>query len=479
MMSFWCFMSMYRTAKQRSCPKAAPLGTDSKNRVTVDLTLTSIMMIPGPMIDNGAGAADATTPIGHTGTYHLNAIGLDQFGNPTPTQPTFTYTVASGPGTIAGSVLTPSSSSGTIEVTASATLSGATATSASSGFNIVSGSGPTSTPSDPVAVIARAEDGTDADIGWAPVTGSPSGFLIEASTDGGTTWTPLGISGASTTQYLATNLIGNDTYDFEVIPFNAKGEATAVNDETYTPNITIGSASSAGYYRVSFNDPANPGATSEYFTPNSEQDADVGSLALPRSGPTWIYADSAADAARQVLTGSYVDSSTGGTTYTYAKSGAFIYSPDFIAADRMNVGPAIVVEDRYNVTPDAHDYNDAYVALTVKTEAVNVQATPDTDYYSVPDASYLVGLFHCTDQTSTSSQFSATVTWSDATTSTGTIWDEGMGYFAVSTETAPTEDQASRYTLSISQVPTGPTVSDTYGGSDSVIGGHGVAPAGG
>jgi hypothetical protein len=52
MLLFWCFMSMYRTAKQRPCPKAAPLGTGSKNRETVDPTLTSTMMIPGPTAED-------------------------------------------------------------------------------------------------------------------------------------------------------------------------------------------------------------------------------------------------------------------------------------------------------------------------------------------------------------------------------------------------------------------------------------------
>ena len=75
---------------------------------------------------------------------------------------------------------------------------------------------------------------------WTDASNNETGFKIDASTDGGTTWTQVATSAANTTTYTVTGLTPNTSYRFRLRAYNALGESpnsaasTAVTT-TYLP----------------------------------------------------------------------------------------------------------------------------------------------------------------------------------------------------------------------------------------------------
>jgi hypothetical protein len=224
----------------------------------------------------------------------------------------------------------------------------------------------------------------------APPAGPADGYLIEGSTDGGATWQRLGMStGAS---FLATNLCANAGELFRVTPYNAAGYGTP---GTTAGTTTVGQQSAAGWYKVSFNDPNNPGATSEPITIGDTAFTTVsGTFTLNNGG--WVQADSM----RQALSGSvtsYDPNYHVTNTFVYGQTGAFRFNPD-LNIDGQDVGPAIVMEDEFNEPGHGdQNYTDVYLPVTVRQPIVQTAASTDPAPFATGEGTITVGHFDSGD----------------------------------------------------------------------------------
>ena len=97
-------------------------------------------------------------------------------------------------------------------------------------------------PSAPAALGAAADGETAIDLAWtapapdaarAPVTG----YRVEASADGGTTWTQAGATDASTTTFKHTSLTAGTTRHYRVIATSIEGDSDPSDAETATTVI--------------------------------------------------------------------------------------------------------------------------------------------------------------------------------------------------------------------------------------------------
>ncbi|MBX2889112.1 MAG: T9SS type A sorting domain-containing protein [Ferruginibacter sp.] len=77
-------------------------------------------------------------------------------------------------------------------------------------------------------------------VNWADNATGENGFLIEYSSDGGTTWTQAGSAAANATTFNVTGLIPSTSYDFKVTPFKEIGgtSTTASQATTASPIVT-------------------------------------------------------------------------------------------------------------------------------------------------------------------------------------------------------------------------------------------------
>ena len=288
------------------------------------------------------------------------------------------------------------------------------------------------------------------------------GYIVEAEANGASSFVPIGTVGANATEFLATNLTANQQYLFKVIAYNSQGQgdpSAAGGDPTTGDPVTIGGASAAGWYKVSFNDPSNPTATSESFQPGSTEYTDTGTLTLANSG--WIQADWEADAVRQALSGA-IFTSNRNANWVFGQSGALQFNPDLQNGD-TDVGPAIGVEDLFNSSGHGdHDYNDAYVPLTVVQDGVWAQAMTTTPL-PPPSGYTAVGRFGSEDTGSSSSEFSAEVDWANGDTTAAHIEAEGNGYFDLSVPSVPSGASTSDYQLVVTHTATGVSDYDING----------------
>jgi hypothetical protein len=268
--------------------------------------------------------------------------------------------------------------------------------------------------------------------------------------------------------FLATNLTANQQYTFMVIPFNAAGQGTGVvgGDPTTGEAVTVGSASAAGWYKVSFNDPSDPTATSESITLGGTAFTDVsGTLSLANNG--WIEADSEAQAVQEALTGwvtSHDNDYDVNNTFVFGQSGAFQYNPD-LQLGGTDIGPAEVMEDEFNEPGHGdHNYTDVYVPLNVAQGALSVFATADqtavVSGHPIPYTNSLIGFVQSADPASTASDFSTTIAWPDSAARSCTLTAIGNGSFMASVA-LPTGETLSSYTLSVTQTATGLWASDS------------------
>ncbi len=185
--------------------------TTSSVSVTVNQTLTAISVSPSTASVN-AGA-----------TQQLTASGTDQFGRALTTQHAFTWSVTSGGGTVTSTGLfTAPTTAGTSVVRAtSGSIFG------SSSLTIVAATvpvGPTS--------LTGTKSGKKAVLNWTDNATNETGFYVQYSTNGGSTWTTLATLAAKTgtgaMSYTTSNL-ANGTYSFRIVAFNAGGSSTPSN----------------------------------------------------------------------------------------------------------------------------------------------------------------------------------------------------------------------------------------------------------
>ncbi|HSZ58458.1 MAG TPA: fibronectin type III domain-containing protein [Tepidisphaeraceae bacterium] len=123
---------------------------------------------------------------------------------------------------------------------------------------------PTSAPASPANLSAASTSTMQATLNWQVLSSGATGFDIEASTDGGTTFTQTGIAGAGASSYVAGALQPGTTYMFRVRAFNAVGNSGYTNSAAVTtlPLAPGGVVAVGGVGQVQLNWNAVTGASS-------------------------------------------------------------------------------------------------------------------------------------------------------------------------------------------------------------------------
>jgi alpha-tubulin suppressor-like RCC1 family protein len=83
-------------------------------------------------------------------------------------------------------------------------------------------------PQPPTSVVASLNGTAEIDVTWVPSGVSALNYLIEASSDGGYTWTGPGTAPGTATSYAATSLAPGSSYQFRVSAINTGGESSPV-----------------------------------------------------------------------------------------------------------------------------------------------------------------------------------------------------------------------------------------------------------
>jgi hypothetical protein len=194
----------------------AGLSVTSSVNVTVQQTFTSISVTPGSVtLKNGA-------------TQQFSATARDQFGLAMATQPaSFTWSLASGSvGSVSSTGLYTAPTSGT----------GTATVQAGSGTLVGSASVTVSTvPAAPV-LSAAATASNRVNLTWTESSTNVTGFILQRSSDGGTTWSQIAQLSASSTSYTDRNVSGGKTYQYRILATSAVGNSAWSNvASTTTP----------------------------------------------------------------------------------------------------------------------------------------------------------------------------------------------------------------------------------------------------
>ncbi len=300
------------------------------------------------------------------------------------------------------------------------------------------------------------------DLNWS-INGelTATAFRIDASTDGGTTFQPIGQVDAPDTSFDAVNLEGKTHYTFRVTPVNEAGDGVA-------SAVLLTTGAVGKWYKVSFMDSVNPGATAEPFSDTagstvSASGSSYGLLALTSAAQAnggWVYADSMSDAVLQAISGSVTDSQ--GVTFTLGTSAAFTFQTAWSVGGRP-VGSSVVFRESADTVLGGAG-NDLLVdQVTVTPEALFVTASADQT--NAPGGALGVGMFTSADSTAPASDFHATVTWSNGVSSNAIITPTPDGAaFGVSI-VPPMGVDASIYSLTVIHNPTGFSDQDSLGGA--------------
>jgi hypothetical protein len=193
--------------------------------VTVNQTQTSVAIKPGSVsLANGA-------------TQQFTAALLDQFGNAMSTQPGWTWSIASGIGTIGTNGLYTAPSSGTGTATVQVAGSGLSATA-----SVTVGS----VPAAPSNLTATAVSSRQVNLTWTDNANNESGYIIQRSTNG-SSWTQIGKVGAGVTTFSDTTVSKRKTYYYRVCAYNGIGNSGYSNAaKVVTPSVGIIGGTSNG-----------------------------------------------------------------------------------------------------------------------------------------------------------------------------------------------------------------------------------------
>jgi Fibronectin type III domain/Bacterial Ig-like domain (group 2) len=193
------------------------LTVASSINVTVDQTYTSVSVLP----------ASVTLP--NNGTQQFTASALDQFGQAMASQPSFTWSIdLGGLGAINGTGLytAPSTGSGSAMVRAT---SGSLSNTASVTVSAL--------PAAPTNLTAVAVSKNQVNLVWVELSTGVTGFHIQRSPNGGSSWTTIATVSGATLTYSDKTLRRNRTYEYRVDAFNGSGTSGWSNIATVTtPN---------------------------------------------------------------------------------------------------------------------------------------------------------------------------------------------------------------------------------------------------
>jgi hypothetical protein len=185
--------------------------------VTVNQTQTSIRVSPGSV----------TLP--NSSTQQFSASALDQFANSMATQPGFAWSIDSGGiGTVNSSGLYSAPTSGTGSATVRATAGSMSGTASITVSTI---------PAAPSNLTAAAVSGTMVNLSWTDNSSNETGFKIQRSSNGGSSWTQIATVGAGVTSYSDTTVSKRKTYQYRVAAYNGAGTSAWSNVASVTtPN---------------------------------------------------------------------------------------------------------------------------------------------------------------------------------------------------------------------------------------------------
>jgi hypothetical protein len=198
---------------QATITDTAGLSVTSSVSVTVNQTQTSISVSP------------ASVTLVPGGTQQFTASALDQFGSAMATQPSFTWSIdTGGVGTVSSHGLyTAPSSTGTATVRATAgSMSGTASVTV------------TTIPNPPSNLTATAVSRTQINLTWTDNSTNETGFKIQRSSDGGSSWTRIATVGHGVTSYHDTTVHRRTTYEYRVAAYNGAGTSAWSNIATAT-----------------------------------------------------------------------------------------------------------------------------------------------------------------------------------------------------------------------------------------------------
>jgi subtilase family serine protease len=196
------------------------LSTTSDVTVAVDQTLSSLTVSP----------SNATVNDG--GTQQFTATAEDQFGQAMSTQPSSTWTLTDGSGTLSttGLYAAPSTGTGTATVQAS---EGGLSAAASLTYG--------STPAAPANLTALVVSMHQVNLAWTDNASNATGIVVQRSTNG-TSWNTLATLSGSATSYSDTSVSKGKTYYYRVYAENSFGNSSYSN----TAKATTSSTTSGG-----------------------------------------------------------------------------------------------------------------------------------------------------------------------------------------------------------------------------------------
>jgi hypothetical protein len=190
------------------------LTASSSVTVTVNPTCTTIAVSPASM----------TMPDGSK--QQFAATALDQFGNALASQPSFTWSLASGSlGSVnsTGLYTAPNSGDGSATVCAvNASLTGTASVTVSS------------LPAAPTNLTAKAVAPTQVNLAWSEASTNVTGFNIQRSSNNGKSWSTLAQVGGSVLTYSDKAVSRNKTYQYRVDAYNSVGTSPWSNVATVT-----------------------------------------------------------------------------------------------------------------------------------------------------------------------------------------------------------------------------------------------------
>ncbi len=190
------------------------LSVTSTVAVTVNQTATSITVSPA-----GVTLADGAAQ-------QFDANSLDQFGYAMATQPSFSWSIASGGvGSVSISAVytAPAAGSGTAAVRAtSGTTTGVATVTVSS------------IPSAPSKLTAVAVSSKQFNLSWTDNSTNETGFVIQRSSNGGLTWTQIATVGPNVTTYSDATVSKKKTYVYQVAAYSSAGTSAWSNVATAT-----------------------------------------------------------------------------------------------------------------------------------------------------------------------------------------------------------------------------------------------------
>jgi hypothetical protein len=190
------------------------------------LSVTSSVNVTVTQTQTRIGVTPSSVTLANGATQSFSASLLDQFGRAMATQPTFTWSVATGGlggvVTVAGLYTAPASGTGTDTVRATAgSMSGTSTVSVST------------IPATPTGLSAIAVSRSKVNLAWLESSINTTGFKIQRSSDGGSTWTLIATVG-NVLSYTDTSVHRQTTYEYRVAAYNGAGTSAWSSTTTVT-----------------------------------------------------------------------------------------------------------------------------------------------------------------------------------------------------------------------------------------------------